>query len=261
MRVPFARLGRELLNNAIAIWNYCWDAAKVPESIHDFAENGFDAISFNPKQFVGDSVRHLPAVIESLQSRNLKATMHGTVSMDTQSMKTMVDAMGEQLGVFSLDSIMSKDSRGSLHDAKRIAAALSRLQDLTRGTEVLLAIEDFPLDAAALEYFKADLGPVFDHPRTGILVDVGHMHMRMNGSEYFGGISVAEYFRRLVGDRSLNVRHPALPAAEQDAVALAAVCLGGGQHQTDEGALVEEDPPALDSLSFCPPASLGFSLC
>jgi len=117
--------------------------------------------------------------------------------MDPQIMKNMVHAMGERLSVFSLDSAMRHDSRGALHDAKRIEAALSCLQELTQGTDVSLAIEDFPLDVPALEYFAADLGVVYEHPRTGILIDVGHMHVRMSGSEYFSGMSVAEYFRRL----------------------------------------------------------------
>jgi hypothetical protein len=109
----------------------------------------------------------------------------------------MVEGFGDRLIAFTMDSAMREDSRGRLHDAKRIATALTCLQELTVGTNVWLAIEDFPLDSPALQHFAADLGGVYDHPRTGILVDVGHMNMRMKGSDYFGTISVSEYFDRL----------------------------------------------------------------
>ncbi|MFH1707917.1 MAG: TIM barrel protein, partial [Planctomycetota bacterium] len=47
------------------------------------------------------------------------------------------------------------------------------------------------------KHFKKELGRVYDHPRTGILVDVGHMHMRMTQSDYFSGMTVADYLDRL----------------------------------------------------------------
>ncbi len=181
----------------IAIWNYCWKAEDLPGWINEFADHGFEAISLNAGQFTGECAEYLPPAVEALRRRNLRATVHGSASMDFQLMKTMAQAIGDRLDVFSMDSVMRKDSRGALHDAKRIKAALSYLQELTEGTRVALAIEDFPLDTPALKYFAADLGTVYEHERTGILIDVGHMHMRMTGEEYFSGMSVADYFRRL----------------------------------------------------------------
>lgn len=181
----------------IAIWNYCWKAGEVPGWIHYFADHGFEAISFHPDQFAGESARYLPPVVAVLRNRNLRATVHGSACMDSKLMESMVHAMGDRLDVFSLDSVMRQDSRGALHDAKRIKAALTHLQKLTQGTRVLLAIEDFPLDSAALDFFAPDLGSVYEHERTGILIDVGHMHMRMTSEEYFRGMSIADYFSHL----------------------------------------------------------------
>lgn len=183
--------------NAIAVWNYCWNAAEVCGWIEEFADHGFQGISFHPDPFSGDAAGHLGPVVETLHNRNLIATVHGSVSMDPLLMKTMVEAMGDRLAAFTMDSCMREDSRGRLHHAKRISTALTRLQELTDGTGVRLAVEDFPLDSLAINQFATDLDGVYEHPRTGILVDVGHMHIRMNKSEYFGGMSVSEYFRRL----------------------------------------------------------------
>ncbi len=182
---------------AIAVWNYCWDAAKLPGWISEFADAGFDAISLNAGQFAAAAAGHLPGVVEALRGRNLVATVHGSAAMDAAVMEFLVRGLGDNLAVFSMDSVLREDSRGQLHDAGRDAAALGRLQELTEGTQVRLAIEDFPLDTAALEFFAADLGRVYPHPRTGVLVDVGHMHMRMKGAGAFGGMSIGEYFRRL----------------------------------------------------------------
>ncbi len=185
------------MKNAIAIWNYCWNAAEVPAWIHEFADHGFDAISFNAAQFVGDGGRHISAAVEALRSRDMIATIHGSVAMDIRAIAPLVEALGDRLSAVTLDSVMREDSRGRLHDAKRVATALSTLQEMTKDAVTQLAIEDFPLDSFALEHFAPDLGAVYQHPRTGILIDVGHMHMRMKTSDYFRAIPVLDYFRRL----------------------------------------------------------------
>ena len=185
------------MKNAIAIWNYTWDAGELPAAIHEFADHGFDAISFHPRQFAGSLAQHLPAVVEVLRVRGLAATVHGSCVADRESLVSAVTAMRDHLYAVTLDSAMREDSRGRLHDAGRIAESLAFLQSLTAGTAIWLAIEDFPLDALALKHFATDLGRVYDHPRTGILIDVGHMNLRMKNSNYFSGLSVGEYFRAL----------------------------------------------------------------
>ena len=117
--------------------------------------------------------------------------------MDREILTTVVNGMRDRLRAVTLDSAMCEDSRGRLYDARRVACDLSYLQCLTDGTDVWLAIEDFPLDAMALKHFASDLGGVYDHPRTGILVDVGHMNIRRKTSDYFGRMSIREYFRAL----------------------------------------------------------------
>lgn len=197
MESPRHTTGCSAVKKAIAIWNYCWNAAELPRWIEGFAESGFNAISFHPDQFAAVPERHLSEVVDLLRSLELASLVHGNVAMDPQLMERMVDAMGDTLKVFSMDSAMRQESRGVLHDAERIQAALSRLRDLTQGTDVRMAIEDFPLDLPALDFFSSELGEIYLDPRAGVLVDVGHMHMRMTGSDYFAGLSVQEYFERL----------------------------------------------------------------
>ncbi len=126
------------MKHAIAIWNYCWDAGATPAWIDEFADAGFDAISFHPNQFAGGQSRHLPAIVDLLRRRGLIATVHGAVGMDKQVIKVLVEAMGDRLHAFTMDSAMCEDSLGKHHDARRIADALSYLQQVTTGSDVWL---------------------------------------------------------------------------------------------------------------------------
>ncbi len=180
-----------------AIWNYCWDPAGLEAWIDRAVAAGFDTISLLPMAFAGEKEKHLPAVAGWLRDRGLLATVHGTVAMDLGLASRMIEALGDRLYAFTCDSVLHEDSRGRLHDARQIAVALTHLQQATAGTDIRLAVEDFPLDVAAQEFFQTELGAVYQHPRTGILVDVGHLHLRRTQSPYFGALSVADYFARI----------------------------------------------------------------
>lgn len=182
---------------ATAIWNYCWNPAGLEGWIDEFAGFGYDTISLNPGQFAGLAPADVERVGAMLRARKLAATIHGTCDMDPQMMRVMIEGIGDCLLAFTMDSSKQEDSRGTLHNGRRIAEALSHLQKLTAGTDVLVGVEDFPLDSMALEHFSSELGDAYRHPRTGMLVDVGHMHMRMKRSAYFSGMSVRDYFARL----------------------------------------------------------------
>lgn len=181
----------------IAIWNFAWAPQQLPAWIADFAEQGFEAISFHPQQFAGEAGRHLPEIVKSLRERKLAAALHGACAMEPAFLGGLIEGLGSTLLTVTLDSVMREDSRGRLHDAGRIAAMLGYLQRATDGTDVRLAIEDFPLDARALAFFGPELTGVYDHPRTGILVDVGHMHLKRTQESAFRDLSVADYLRAL----------------------------------------------------------------
>lgn len=180
-----------------AIWNYCWDPAALEAWIDRAVAAGFDTISLLPMAFAGEREKHLPGVSALLRERGLLATVHGTVAMDLDFASRFIAALGDRLYAFTCDSVLPEDSRGRLHDARRIVATLTHLQQATAGSKAWLAVEDFPLDASALDFFHEELGEVYGHPRTGILVDVGHLHLRRTQSPYFGALSVADYFARL----------------------------------------------------------------
>jgi len=182
---------------AIAIWNYCREDSKLPVWIHEFADQGFDTISFNTGLFTRISSEHLRAANAAMEERNLMATAHGSSAMTKDAMEATLNALGDRLYAFTMDPVKREDSRGTLYDGRKMAEALATVLDLTDGTNIKVAIEDFPLDDLALTYYQSEFSGLYSHQRAGILIDVGHMHMRMKRSPYFSSLSIEEYFRRL----------------------------------------------------------------
>ena len=77
------------------------------------------------------------------------------------------------------------------------ASTLETIRDATEGMAVRFGAEDFPLDAMALDFYGDELGNVLEHPRCGMLIDLGHMHMRLSASPYFRGMTMLDYVKRL----------------------------------------------------------------
>lgn len=181
---------------AIAIWGFCWEAPEIPAAMRVFAEYGFDTVSFHPDQLLGAPEGDKAAVTGVLEELDLAATVHGSCTMGREAMGSLVDLFGPRLAAFTMDAAKTKSSLGNTFDARQNARALRDIQELTDGMDTVLAVEDFPLDGAAWDFFKEDLGDVYEHPRTGILVDVGHLHIRLN-TEYYAGKLVQDYFSDL----------------------------------------------------------------
>jgi len=181
---------------AIAIWGFCWDTPELPGAMRGFAEYGFDTISFHPDQLLGASAEDKAALTGVLEELDLAATVHGSCKMGREAMESLVGLFGPRLAAFTMDAAKTKSSLGNTFDARQNARALRDIQELTDGMDTALAVEDFPLDGAAWDFFREDLGDVYEHARTGILVDVGHLHIRLS-TEYYAGKTVQDYFSDL----------------------------------------------------------------
>lgn len=185
------------MRHAIAIWNYAWALADLPEAIRTFAGYGFDTISFHPGQFKEATEANRKEIRAELDRLDLAATVHGDCNLDRDTASTLVQMLGDRLQVFSFDTAMTEDSCGRFYDAQRIAATGELLLGLTEGTRARVAVEDFPLDAEAQARYGVRLAPLWAHARFGILADLGHMHLRRTQFAIFRAHTVAEYFQRL----------------------------------------------------------------
>ena len=181
----------------LGVWNFCEDPTPLIESVSEFAGYGFDAVSFLPRQITDldpDEALELVAVVES---GDLHVTIHGTCDLSREDVETIVNLFDYRLKSITVDAAMASDSRGFFFDAPKIARVLIDIEAASRGTQARFGVEDFPLDTQALEYYGKDLSPVIESPRFGALIDVGHMNLRLNSSDYFRDLSPVEYVGRV----------------------------------------------------------------
>jgi len=189
-------LRRELMTMryGICIWNFYAETTTLPELVHEFADMGFDAASFTTAQLRTLPRDEVQAAATAVRDRDVAVTLHGNFEIDVTEVLGFVETFASSLLTVTCDAAMTTDSRGTFHDAARMAPFLGAILDATEGTEVRVGVEDFPLDDAALDFYRADLEPLLASPRYGMLIDVGHMNMRLTDVEYFDGVGVRDYF-------------------------------------------------------------------
>jgi sugar phosphate isomerase/epimerase len=176
----------------IAIWNF--DTGRPPAELGEtFAQMGFDALSLHPFQLERMTDAEARDLARLAERRDLLLTVHGSVDMPADTPAKAARWFGDRLACFTIDPVMTADSRGRWYDMPRIAAALRTLRDATADLPTRFGAEDVPIDDAAWEFFADDLAELANDPRFGLLVDLGHMHLRRTGSPYFARLSPAEY--------------------------------------------------------------------
>jgi len=181
----------------VAIWNYQEEGVALPRLAEELAGFGFDALSFLPGPLVKCEEPEARDLLALMQERGLVATVHGGFDMTRGHVETIVSRYGGCLRALTFDAAWTADSCGMFYDGPRMAPFLLEVEEVMKDTSVQFAVEDFPLDSRALERHRADLGPLLDCPRYGILIDVGHLNLRLRRAGYFKSQTPAEYIRRV----------------------------------------------------------------
>jgi sugar phosphate isomerase/epimerase len=182
---------------SVAAWLYVRDGKPLPHLVNEFADLGFDAVSFRCETIMNVDAAVRRDVSAVMAERGLTATVHTHGGMTDEGLDAVVDTFGERLYSITMDADKVNDSRGRFVDASATVAVLERIEKATRGTSVWFGAEDFPRDALALAYYRDDLAPLLNCPRFGLLVDVGHMNLHLRSLKYYRGVTPEEYFARL----------------------------------------------------------------
>lgn len=186
------------MDYALAMWPWVWeDADALRQLLDDAASWGFTVASFHPQQLLDMSEAGRAAVANHVAALGLDVTVHGNCHQTPETIAMTASLVAERLRAYTFDAAMVPTPRGYVYDAARVAEVLGWALTATEGTGAWVAMEDFPLDAVAVEAFAADLAPVLVAPRVGILIDLGHMHFRRTQGPYFAGRSVDAYFERV----------------------------------------------------------------
>ena len=181
---------------ATAIWNYWTPDTSLAELVEEFAGFGYDTISFSTAQLKTLEPEETREAASLIQDRDLAVTLHGNFEITLADAESFIMLFGARVYSFTCDPAMVSDSRGRFYDAGRMAAFLHEILRMSEGTGLRVAIEDFPLDQTALDYYSSDLAPLLASPRYGILVDVGHLNLRLTGGGYFEGVGILDYMER-----------------------------------------------------------------
>ncbi|MEN6547006.1 MAG: TIM barrel protein [Armatimonadia bacterium] len=180
------------MSYGIAIWNFVEEGIRLPDLMDDFQGFGFDTISFSAWQLLRVPEEGREAA-QALQELGLRATVHASFDLTGDDARRISDLLGPDLLTLTFDAAMSEESRGRFFDAARMVKLLVEVGVILEPIGTRYGVEDFPLDALALDYYRDDLAPLLERPGYGMLVDLGHLNMRVTAQPYFHRLGVAEY--------------------------------------------------------------------
>jgi sugar phosphate isomerase/epimerase len=182
---------------ATAIWNYAEERVRLSDLVREFAGFGYDAISFSSGNFGGAKDAEMREAARVIGEQGLGVTVHCAFDFGVEGVTKALELLGDAVLAVTFDPVTEVDSCGMSFATGEMAPMVAEILRRTEGSQVRVGIEDLPLDRAALGRYCADLGPLAENPRYGMLVDVGHLNMRLRRWRYFSGMSVAEYITRI----------------------------------------------------------------
>ena len=185
------------LRIGVAVWNYCEKGLPLLDLVRELATWKVETLSFLPVQIADLRPEDRPRFLRILDEHRLGVTVHGNCNVTHAQAETIVNLLGPRLLAFTLDSAIRTDSRGVFFDAVRMARVLADVRDLTRDSGTRFGVEDFPLDDLAVDFYRSDMASLFECPRFGILIDLGHMNIRSRKEDYFRGTATQEFLRRI----------------------------------------------------------------
>ncbi|MBT3379984.1 MAG: sugar phosphate isomerase/epimerase [Lentisphaerae bacterium] len=178
---------------AVSVWNFGEDGTTLPQLVRGFADMGYDGMSFLPHQITTLDRSGVAELRRVLDERGLFATVHGSSNDSRDMVACVLDALEARIVNLTFDATMTSTSVGTFYDIERMAALLCDVEELSRGTELAFGVEDFPLDARALDHYRERLAPLLTCPRFGMLLDIGHLNLRRTQNAYFSTQSESEY--------------------------------------------------------------------
>lgn len=182
---------------AVSLWTFHEKGTTLPGLVAQFADAGFNAMSLAPPPLLAVDPGEARETIREMECRGLPLTLHADFSQTDAEWDFLFDCCGTRLRCITFDAAWTSDSCGHFYDASGMAARLGNIAARSEGSVLRFGVEDFPLDAKAMAYYRDALAPVLDNPRFGMLVDLGHMNLRMHAPKGFGGRTPLECLQAL----------------------------------------------------------------
>jgi sugar phosphate isomerase/epimerase len=172
----------------IATWNFV--DGTLAERIDRFAGMGFEAVSLLARHAAEMARGETPDVEEAITANSLGVAIHGGMmskagSLDESALLSDFEAFLDwhsrtgALNTVNYDAASVCVEGQSVYDAKGMRSVLGKMLEMSNGAGFTVGVEDWPRDAEMLEAV-ADLLK-FNH--YGVLIDLGHMNMRIHATE------------------------------------------------------------------------------
>lgn len=179
------------MNYGIAVWNYAQPGQPLAELVGELAGMGFDSIAVQLHLFGRITSGEAETLAGAIERHDLLVTLHTNFELfRLQDLQQTLELFGRRLKTLTLDAAKITTSIGTFFSADQMRPVLETITE--HAPAIRFGVEDFPLDAAALEFYHGAMGEVLEHPRYGTLLDLGHLNLRQKTHPYFAGDTAAQ---------------------------------------------------------------------
>lgn len=173
----------------IATWNY--GGGPLASRIERFAGMGYNAVSLSAQDARALCDGSSPEVEEVIMAHSLAVVVHSGFgrSPEPGAAEQVVGDMGSYLSWHAMTGALrtvNYDARTTEgpdgkhpYDADWMRDVLRRLLDLSTGTGVTVGVEDWPRTPEQMQSVE----DLLSYSHYGVLIDLGHLNMRIRGSE------------------------------------------------------------------------------
>ncbi len=178
---------------APSTWVYTDEEKRLADLVDEMLDVGYNAISCSTSPLSSMPDHELREAAGRLREHDVPVTLHGLAMLGRVDLPRIVELLLPQIRCITFDPILNAHPFGREYAAGALVATVREALTMTEGTQVRVGVEDFPVNADAVAHFRDDLAPVLDDPRFGILIDIGHMNVRLSSEGYYGGMTAAEH--------------------------------------------------------------------
>jgi sugar phosphate isomerase/epimerase len=166
----------------IATWNF--SEGTLADRIDRFAGMGFEAVSLLASHAAAMSRGETPEVEEAIRASSLGVAIHGGMGnpLDETALLADFEAFAEwhartgALRTVNYDAASKSVDGQSVYDSDGMRSVLRKMLEMSKGAGYTVGVEDWPRDPEMLE----PVADLLEFPHYGILIDLGHMNMRIN---------------------------------------------------------------------------------
>jgi sugar phosphate isomerase/epimerase len=178
-------------------WAYQEPDVTLAELIEQFHAFGFDGVSVGSEQFLELDAHEADSVAALLRERGLIVTVHSNFRLKPLGAQRLIECLGDSLYSITFDAATVAGASGVEYDAARMSALLQEIIAISQGTQLRVGVEDFPLDRSVIDLHAEHLQPLLESPRYGMLLDVGHLNLRLRADRASPTSGVAESVGRV----------------------------------------------------------------